>query len=93
MLFGFVRVGAVVKMRVRDFEDEGSDAELMLNEKGGQQRRIPCHHRTREYLRAYLAAVALDPKSKEPLFQSAPRHATARCCRASLCVEVTCSRW
>jgi hypothetical protein len=26
MLFGFVRVGAAVKMRVRDFEDEGKDA-------------------------------------------------------------------
>jgi site-specific recombinase XerD len=76
MLFGFVRVGAVVKMRVRDFEDEGKDAWLVLREKGGKERRIPCHHLTREYLREYLAAAALAPdgNGKGPLFQSAPRH-------------------
>lgn len=73
MLFGFVRVGALVKMTVRDFEDEGENAWLILHEKGGKERRIPCHHRTREYLRAYVAAAGLDPKSREPLFQSAPR--------------------
>jgi hypothetical protein len=27
MLFGFVRVGSVVKMRVRDFDDENRNAE------------------------------------------------------------------
>jgi len=75
MLFGFVRVGAVVKMRLRDFEDESADAWLVLREKGGKQRRIPCHHRIRECLRAYVAAAAfLDARSKEPLFQSAPGH-------------------
>lgn len=71
MLFGFVRVGAVVKMRVRDFQDEGRDAWLLLQEKGGKRRRIPCHHQTAEYLRAYLQAAGLhDPRSKAPLFQS-----------------------
>jgi integrase/recombinase XerD len=73
MLFGFVRVGAVVKMTVRDFEDEGENAWLVVHEKGGKERRIPCHHQTREYLRAYVAAAALEPRSKVPLFQSAPR--------------------
>lgn len=73
MLFGFVRVGAVVKMRVRDFEDSaGGDAFLVLHEKGGKERRIPCHHLVRNYLRDYLAAADLDPRSKLPLFQSAP---------------------
>jgi len=48
---------------------------LVLREKGGKQRRIPCHHRIRENVRAYLLAAAfLDTRSKEPLFQSAPRH-------------------
>lgn len=77
MLFGFVRVGAVVKMRVRDFEDEGADAWLVLHEKGGKARRIPAHHLVREYLRAYLDAVELEPRSKAPLFQSAPRKSSA----------------
>jgi site-specific recombinase XerD len=73
MLFGFVRVGAVVKMTVRDFENEGENAWLVLHEKGGKERRIPCHHRTREYLRAYLTAAGLEPRSRAALFQSAPR--------------------
>jgi site-specific recombinase XerD len=77
MLFGFVRVGAVVKMTVRDFEDEGENAWLVLHEKGGKDRRIPCHHRTREYVRAYVAAAGLEPGSKAPLFQSAPRRSGA----------------
>jgi site-specific recombinase XerD len=73
MLFGFARVGAVVKMRVRDFED-GQEASLVFREKGGKQRRIPCHHLAREYLRAYLVAAALEPDARVPLFQTAPRH-------------------
>lgn len=77
MLFGFVRVGAVVKMRVRDFDDEGSDAWLVLQEKGGKARRIPAHHLVREALRAYVAAAALEARSKGPLFQSAPRGGAA----------------
>jgi integrase len=72
MLFGFVRVGALCKMTVRDFEDESATASLVLHEKGGKERRIPCHHVTREYLRAYVAAAGFEPRAKEPLFQSAP---------------------
>jgi site-specific recombinase XerD len=84
MLFGFVRVGAVVKMRVKDFVDDASGGTLVLREKGGKHRRIPCHHQAREYLRAYLEAAghaasladtvkAPSPDLKAPLFQSAPR--------------------
>ena len=72
MLFGFVRVGAVVKMLVRDFED-GDNAWLVLHEKGGRERRIPCHHKTRDCLRGYMLAAGLEPGSRSPLFQSAPR--------------------
>jgi site-specific recombinase XerD len=78
MLFQFVRVGAVVKMRVRDFEDSGGDAVLVVHEKGGKVRRIPCHHRAREYLRDYVAAAGFtDPRDKAPLFQSSPRRGAA----------------
>ena len=72
MLYGFVRVGAAVGMRVRDFEDEGELASLVLREKGGKERRIACHHKAREYLRAYVAAAGFEPRAKEGLFQSAP---------------------
>lgn len=76
MLFGFVRVGAVVKMLVRDFED-GDNAWLVLHEKGGRERRIPCHHKTRDHLRSYMQAAGLEPGSRVPMFQSAPRRSRA----------------
>ena len=77
MLFGFVRVGAAVKLAVRDFQDEGEDAWLMLHEKGGKERRIPCHHQTRAYLREYIAVAGFEARSREPLFQGAPRRSAA----------------
>ena len=75
MLYGFVRIGAAVAMRVRDFEDEGEHANLVLHEKGGKERRIACHHKTREYVRAYIQAAGFEPRAKAPLFQTAPRRA------------------
>lgn len=77
MLFGFVRVGAAVRMLVRDFDDSGELALLVLHEKGGKERRIPCHHRTREALRAYVAAAGLEPRARVPLFQTAPARSRA----------------
>jgi site-specific recombinase XerD len=77
MLYGFVRVGAAVAMRVRDFEDEGEHANLVLHEKGGKERRIACHHKTREYLRAYIQAAGFEPRAKVALFQTAPRRSSA----------------
>jgi integrase/recombinase XerD len=72
MLYGFVRVGAAVRMSVRDFDDSGEQAALVLHEKGGKERRIPCHHKAREFLRAYVAAAGFEPRAKGPLFQTAP---------------------
>ncbi len=72
MLYGFVRVGAAVRMSVRDFDDSGEQAALVLHEKGGKERRIPCHHKAREFLRAHVAAAGFEPRAKGPLFQTAP---------------------
>lgn len=79
MLYGFVRVGAVVAMRVRDVQEQEGAAELVLHEKGGKERRIPAHHLVREYLRAYVRAAGLDSPAaaKQPLFQSVHRHGKA----------------
>lgn len=77
MLFGFVRVDALCKMAVRYFEDEGAATHLAIHEKGGKERRIACHHKAREYLRAYVQAAGFEPRSYEPLFQSAPKRSAA----------------
>lgn len=73
----FARVGAVAKMQVRDFEDS-REPFIVLHEKGGLERREACHHKTAEYLRAYLdAAGPLRDAPRAPLFQSAPRRSRA----------------
>jgi site-specific recombinase XerD len=75
MLYDFVRVGAVVRMRVRDFQELEQTAWLILREKGGKERRLPAHHLVREYIRAYLDVAELTPRhARAPLFQSAPGH-------------------
>jgi hypothetical protein len=77
MLYGFVRVGALVRLRACDFQDLGSTGWLVLQEKGGRERRLPAHHLVREDLRRYLAASGLGElgQRRAPLFQSAPRRA------------------
>lgn len=77
MLYDFVRVGAVVRMRARDFEEQGTAAWLLLREKGGKERRIPAHPVVRDAVSAYLAAGGLRGRehARVPLFQSAPGHA------------------
>jgi len=66
------RPPAAVRMLVRDFDDEGELASLVVREKGGKERRVPCHHKAREYLRAYIRAAGFEPRTKVPLFQTAP---------------------
>jgi integrase/recombinase XerD len=79
MLYGFVRVGALVRLRIGDFQEHGDSAWLVLHEKGGKERRLPAHHLVREYLRGYLDASGLGELAarRAPLFQSAPRRAKA----------------
>lgn len=79
MLYDFVRVGAVVRMRVRDFQDNDGAAWLLLREKGGKERRLPAHHLVREYVHAYLdiAGLSRSEHARAPLFQSAPGRAKA----------------
>jgi integrase len=78
MLYDLVRVGAVVRMRVRDFCEHEETSWLVLREKGGRQRRLPAHHLVREYINEYLAAAGLAGRehASAPLFQSVPGGAT-----------------
>jgi site-specific recombinase XerD len=71
MLFAWARVSAVCSMRVCDVEDDGGpNATLFFREKGGKELCKHCHRRLREMIAAYVAAAGLEPRSKEPLFQS-----------------------
>jgi site-specific recombinase XerD len=63
MVYTFARVGAVIKMRSEDVYVQGRRTWVRLQEKGGKQHEMPCHHSLDEYLHAYTNATQLGPKS------------------------------
>lgn len=70
MLFSFARIGAVLKMRVRDYRGAGtSNPCLMLHEKGGRSRSIKAHHQACEHLDAYVALAGLAGRPELFLWQ------------------------
>ena len=71
MAFTFARVTAAVSLDVKDYYPLGRRSFLRLDEKGGKQREIPCHHQLEAYLDAYIAAAGLATEKDMPLFRSA----------------------
>ena len=69
MVFTFARVGAAVSMRVEDVYIQGRRSWVRLQEKGGKQHEMPCHHNLDEYLHRYIEAAGL-VDGKAWLFQS-----------------------
>ncbi|MDB5893699.1 MAG: int [Rhodoferax sp.] len=63
MVYTFARVGAVMKMQVDDVYVQGRRTWIRLQEKGGKQHEMPCHHNLEEYLHAYLLAAASGGKA------------------------------
>ena len=70
MTYSFARVGAVAKMRVKDYYSQGRRAWFILHEKGGKHHRVPAHHKAAEYVDAYLQAAGIAGEPKSPLFRS-----------------------
>lgn len=70
MIFGFARVGALVKLRVRDYYRQGIKAWFVLDEKGGKQNRVPVHHLAAEYVEAYVDKANIGLQRDTPLFRS-----------------------
>ena len=68
------RVGALVRLRLKDFEDHGSQRVLRFLEKGGKYRQIPVRHDLQGWLTEYIeaAGIGADPKQL-PLFRAAVR--------------------
>lgn len=71
MLYSFARVSAVVGMAVKDYYPQGKRTWLRLHEKGGKFHEVPCHHKSEEYLDAYLDAAGIRDQPKSPLFRTA----------------------
>jgi site-specific recombinase XerD len=74
LTYSFARVGAAVKMKVEDLRPRGSAWTIRLQEKGGKQHAMPCHHVLAEALHAYIAAAGIADDRKGWLFRTCPRH-------------------
>ena len=68
------RAGAVAKLRLQDFQSEGTQYVLRFQEKGGKSREIPVRHDLEANIRAYLDAAGIEAEAKDrPLFRSTMR--------------------
>jgi integrase/recombinase XerD len=68
------RAGAVAKLRLGDFQHDGTQYVLRFAEKGGKSREIPVRHDLEGYIRAYLDAAGIAAEAKDrPLFRSTLR--------------------
>jgi integrase/recombinase XerD len=68
------RAGAVAKLRLGDFQSEGTQYVLRFQEKGGKSREIPVRHDLEGNIRAYLDAAGIAAEAKDrPLFRSTVR--------------------
>ena len=70
MVYSFARVGALVKLSVRDYYRQGSKAWFVLDEKGGKQNRVPAHHLAAEYVEQYIEHAGIGLQRDMPLFRS-----------------------
>jgi site-specific recombinase XerD len=65
------RAGAVAKLRLGDFQDDGSQYVLRFQEKGGKSREIPVRHDLEGFILAYVDAAGLAGEPKDtPLFRA-----------------------
>jgi integrase len=69
--FTACRAGAVAKLRLGDFQHDGSQYVLRFQEKGGKSREIPVRHDLEGFILAYVeaAGIAGEPKDR-PLFRA-----------------------
>jgi site-specific recombinase XerD len=74
MTYSFARVGAVVKMNVEDFFQNGRRSWFRLHEKGGKYHEVPAHHNAEAFVDEYIAAAGIRDDAKAPLFRTLGRH-------------------
>lgn len=73
MVFSFARVGAALSMKVENVYVQQRRLWVRLNEKGGKQHVMPCHHSLEEALHAYLHGCGLADDPKGALFRTIGR--------------------
>src|SRR5262249_38212940 len=65
------RAGAVAKLRLGDFQHDGTRSVLRFQEKGGKSREIPVRHDLDGFLRAYIDVAGIGGEAQDrPLFRA-----------------------
>ena len=68
------RAGAVAKLRLGDFQHDGTQYVLRFQEKGGKSREIPVRHDLEGFILAYVEAAGIAGEAKDsPLFRATQR--------------------
>ena len=73
MIYTFARIGAATNMEIRDVYPQNRRLWVRLNEKGGKQVELPCHHSLEAYLDDYIEGASLKETPRAPLFQTIKR--------------------
>lgn len=74
MIYTAARVGAIAKLRLGDFYDNGEQYMLRLTEKRSKFRELPVRHDLRGFILDYVTAGRLQPSEKQsPLFRTTIR--------------------
>lgn len=77
LIYTAARVGAVAKLKRRDFFESGDQFSLRFHEKGGKLREIPVRHDLAQHLKEYLERSSIRwAAPNSPLFCSAIRRTT-----------------
>lgn len=74
LIYTAARVGAVAKLRLQDFQHDGSQYVLRFSEKGGKSREIPCRYDLERFIVEYVNEAKIwGDSSESPLLRTATR--------------------
>jgi len=89
LIYTAARAGAVAKLRLKDFEFDGTQYSLKFLEKGGKARSIPVRADLQGFLKDYLLIAAIESDTKDsPLFRTASGRRSALSTRAMNGVDI-----
>jgi len=71
LIYTAARAGAVAKLRLKDFTQDGPQFVLRFQEKGGKARTIPVRHDLEQILKSYLTVSGIENDAADsPLFRT-----------------------
>jgi integrase/recombinase XerD len=85
LIYTAARVGAVAKLTMKNFVNDGSQYTLRFAEKGGKSREIPVRHDLEQFLLAYIQAANI---VEGPLFRTANRKSKMLTVKAMTGIDV-----